>query len=374
MLVPYRTTSRRPGTGRASGSSGFTLVELMIGLLCCSLVTLGAVTLTLTGLRVEAKAVDDAGRQQTARIVLTLLEDLASSGQVTTVRAEGGGWALLGGESGGDVLLRYRAGAGTIATGGGAALLDGLSDADIELNGSLLTLTVSTGKETWTTSAYCRMGMAETGADRDYAEEQIKELEESAAEKTDETKTYAARAAYLTLLCTQYGSTGTVLDTNGCPTGQTYSLWYCGGERYWDGWNEDTPWCACFLSWAAARMYEEQTESAAIFQTSPIRFAAVDVGVSLFKSDDNETTWRAGGETPLPGDYIFFDWEQDDDPDHVGAVLAVDEEKGLVYTIEGNSDGVVAIRSYALDDGCIFGYGVLDWAVSAGTGTADGNA
>ena len=64
--------------------------------------------------------------------------------------------------------------------------------------------------------------------------------------------------------------------------------------------------------------------------------------------------------TPTPGDYIFFDWENDGDTDHVGAVLYVNG--GVVYTIEGNSGGRVAIHSYALSDPRIYGYGVLNWA------------
>ena len=342
-------------------------MELVVGLLCCSLVTLGAVTLTLTGLRVEAKAADNAGQQQTARIVLTLMENLATDGQVTSVEQVGESWTLWGGDSGNDALLQYRAGTGTITTGG-TALLDGLANAAVELNGQLLTLTVDTGEETWATSVYCRTAVTEKTVDADYAAELIAELTESASgetgetnetdetDETDEAGTYEARAAFLTLLCTQYGSTGAVLDGNGNAAGLTYSLWYCGGEDYWDGWDADTPWCACFLSWAADQMYRTG------LQTTLVHFASVDDGIKKFQKEDSPTSWRASSETPLPGDYIFFDWENDDDPDHVGAVLAVDAARNLVYTIEGNSSGMVAVRSYALDDARIVGYGVLNWA------------
>lgn len=362
VKIPKTLLSRRPGFRRAFGKGGFTLVELVVGLLCCSVVTLGAVTLTLAGLRVQAKAADNAGQQQTARIVLTLMENLAASGKVTSVEQVGDSWTLWGGDSGNDALLQYRD--GTITTGG-TALLDGLSNAAVELKGQLLTLTVNTGEETWATSAYCRMAITGTTVDADYAANLIAELTESASEETggaNEAGTYAARAAFLSLLCTQYGSTGAVLDSNGRATELTYSLWYCG-ESYWEGWSADTPWCACFLSWAAAEIYAEQQKvDGSVLQTTAPYFAGVDDGISAFQKGTNGASWRERSDTPLPGDYIFFDWEQDNDPDHVGAVLAVDTAKNLVYTIEGNNGGAVTIHSYALDDARIVGYGVLDWA------------
>jgi hypothetical protein len=68
---------------------------------------------------------------------------------------------------------------------------------------------------------------------------------------------------------------------------------------------------------------------------------------------------------PNPGDLVFFDWITDDgiqNPQHVGVVLQVmqDEEgNDVIITIEGNSAGRVAVRSYRLDDPRILGYGLL---------------
>ena len=75
--------------------------------------------------------------------------------------------------------------------------------------------------------------------------------------------------------------------------------------------------------------------------------------------------WRERGATPIPGDYVFFDWDGGTDPDggkdpdHVGAVLCV--EGNFLYTIEGNSGGRVAVNRYSLSDKRIVGYGVLNW-------------
>ena len=68
------------------------------------------------------------------------------------------------------------------------------------------------------------------------------------------------------------------------------------------------------------------------------------------------------------GDIVFIDWEADRDPDHVGVVLSIVEEKNengyikdYIYTIEGNTAGIVAVRRYPLDSKYILGYGVIDW-------------
>ena len=72
--------------------------------------------------------------------------------------------------------------------------------------------------------------------------------------------------------------------------------------------------------------------------------------------------WRERGDAnnmPIPGDYVFFDWDGGTDPDHVGAVLCV--EGDFLYTIEGNSGGRVALNCYPKNDPRIMGYGVLNW-------------
>ena len=67
--------------------------------------------------------------------------------------------------------------------------------------------------------------------------------------------------------------------------------------------------------------------------------------------------WRLMGDTPEPGDLIFFDWEQDGARDHVGIVTAVVDDK--VFTVEGNSSDLCRQKRYSLDDPVIYGYGVI---------------
>ena len=72
----------------------------------------------------------------------------------------------------------------------------------------------------------------------------------------------------------------------------------------------------------------------------------------------DRANWKT--ESPEPGDLVFFDWQAPyDDPEHVGAVT--EARDGYVYTIEGNSNGKVEYRCYALDDPRILGYGILNW-------------
>ena len=49
-----------------------------------------------------------------------------------------------------------------------------------------------------------------------------------------------------------------------------------------------------------------------------------------------------------PGDIIFFDWEQNNDPDHVGIVVGSNNPKaGTIQTVEGNtSSGQGGSQSY----------------------------
>lgn len=50
----------------------------------------------------------------------------------------------------------------------------------------------------------------------------------------------------------------------------------------------------------------------------------------------------------------FFDWDYDNDPDHVGIVEKVENKK--IYTIEGNSNDRCRNKVYDLKSKCIFGH------------------
>lgn len=338
-------------------NSGFTMVELLVTVAVSSIVLAAAASLMLLGLRVHQTTQKEAGEQQTVRIVLSALEDLSASGKISRVEPFSDGWRLLGktadGKSGA-VLLRYNSGKLTSGTSGDQVLLDNLRGAQVILDGNLVTFTFETAAHRYSTSVFCRTGIEGDSVGREEAEDILKETPTlpDAADLTDTEK--AARFAFLQTLAGQYDSRGEILLENTSPY-KYFSEWYINGYKNHPGWNQYTPWCACFLSWAA-------DQKKASIDGDPPSFADVDKGMTKFKDSG---MWRKRGATPIPGDYVFFDWDGGTDPDHVGAVLCV--EGNFLYTIEGNSGGRVAVNCYPKNDPRIMGYGVLNWKTQGET-------
>ncbi len=80
------------------------------------------------------------------------------------------------------------------------------------------------------------------------------------------------------------------------------------------------PWCADFVSW----VYSKAGKST----NSPY----CPTFVQQLKKQGR---WK-GKNDPQPGDLVFFDWDHDKNPDHVGIVKAVNAD-GSITTIEGNT-------------------------------------
>ena len=331
-------------------NSGFTMVELLVTVAVSSIVLAAAASLMLLGLRVHQTTQKEAGEQQTVRIVLSALEDLSASGKIYRVEPLSDGWQLQGKTADGTpgaVLLRYNSGTLTSGTSGDQVLLDNLRGAQVILDGSLVTFSFSTAAHSYSTSVFCRTGIEGDSVGKAEAQEKLDKLKnQTLPVSTTLTETEKdARFAFLQTLAGQYDSRGEIIGGSGY-----FSKWYIGGYEGHPGWNQYTPWCACFLSWGAAQQPNET------FDGDPPRFANVDTGMEGFQKSGK---WRDSGATPIPGDYVFFDWDGDRDPDHVGAVLCV--EGDFLYTIEGNSGGRVAVNCYPLSDKRIVGYGVLKW-------------
>lgn len=351
-------------------NDGFTLVELLVTIATSSIVLAAAASLLLLGVRFQKAVQEEAGEQQTIRIVLTMLENLSASGRIYRVEPLSDGWQLQGRDADGNpgaVLLRYGGGKLSSGASGENVLLDGLRGARVELDGGgLLTFTFRTEANRYSTSVFCRTGVQGDSAGSvealdkvDNSDEQLISDKLPTGDKALSDKEKQERYVFLQTLASQYGSTGQIV-------GRTtyYAEWYGSILENSTAWDEDTPWCACFLSWAAA----QQDASRYLYTAeNPVpRFADVDKGMAYFKNYSNpaepeQAFWAGRGSSydPIPGDYIFFDWSGGSDPDHVGAVLCV--EGGKVYTIEGNSGGKVAVHSYSLNDKRIVGYGILDW-------------
>ena len=343
-------------------NGGFTLVELLVTVAVSSIVLAAAASLLLFGFRVHKAAREEAGEQQTVRIVLSALEDLSASGRIYRVEPLSDGWQLQGRDADGNpgaVLLRYGGGKLSSGASGENVLLDGLRGARVELDGGgLLTFTFRTEANRYSTSVFCRTGVQGDSAGSVEALDKVKDpgqkdsILPTTADLTDKEK--QNRYKFLQVLADQYGSTGQIMGST-----QYYAEFYGKDLLNSADWDADTPWCACFLYWAAKEQQAENPSDPP-FDSDPPRFADVDDGMADFQNSDKPGKWEPrGAYTPIPGDYIFFDWSAGNDPDHVGAVLCV--EGGKVYTIEGNSGGKVAVHSYSLSDPRIVGYGVLNW-------------
>jgi|GEM_PF-1275068 Multidrug resistance efflux pump len=120
-----------------------------------------------------------------------------------------------------------------------------------------------------------------------------------------------------------------------------------GGEPYWSwyGYESRVDWCACFVSWCAE-------QSGLLAAGAVPRFSYVPHGVDWFKERGQ---WLPAGSIPAAGDIIFFDWQGDGHPDHVGIVEYV--EDGVVHAIEGNSGDICRKMSYEVESSATFGYG-----------------
>lgn len=124
-----------------------------------------------------------------------------------------------------------------------------------------------------------------------------------------------------------------------------------GGEPYWSwyGFPSRVEWCAIFVSWVA-------DQNGFISDGRFPKFAGCSVGESWFRS---EGAWQEGGYHPSPGEVIFFDWNGDRIPDHVGIVESCDGS--TVYTIEGNWGDSVHTDAYPINSPYIYGYGTPNY-------------
>lgn len=116
-----------------------------------------------------------------------------------------------------------------------------------------------------------------------------------------------------------------------------YGDWY--GSPYGD-------WCAMFVSFC-------------------IRFAGIDdfpIEASCSRwveklSDENVGLFRDRSSEPKAGNIIFFDYNKDGIPEHVGIITSVQD--GKLFTVEGNCENEVRAKEYSSDSDFFFGYGEI---------------
>ena len=322
-----------------------TLVELMVAITIGALITTAAATILLVGLRIYHKSNEKGLQQNEARLAITVMETLLAENEVEEIKKE-----LHSNPVGqeavyhykilttSDVLFSYDAGTHVISTGTNTEILTEVTAFEAVLDGELLTITMTAHGDDYTFVVFCRVNTT------------LSEYTSPQAVMTkavdDKALTFGVRA-FLKTLASQINSTGRIQTENG--EGDWYSAWYIGGYENNPGWDADTPWCGCFISWALE-------ENRGYLRGKTPKFANVD---TFWQELLEAGRWKT--EEPEAGDIIFFDWIVDgqQDPQHVGVVLSLMDE--WVYTIEGNSNGQVVLEQYALDDPHIMGYGTLNW-------------
>ncbi len=371
---------------KTRNNEGFTLVELLVTIVVASIVAAAAGTVLLMGIRLNANSMDTAQRQNTTRVFLSVMEDLASEGTIAEVVDQPDHWYVA--DSDEKILFYYDSETGTIYSGGngsnGTPMMEGVIASHISENDSLITVAVETEDGSYSTSVFCRSGDILVSSKVD-----VEEIVDESVDEMSGTEIIGktARAAFLTKLISQLGSNGMIYkEIGGDPvkmikTPVFYSQWYNST------WPTDTPWCACYISWALEQLAEggqiQNLDRVHKSSNKYLWYANVDDFIKFFENenkhndentpDDTDTKYKwvslkgvdlslteNAGKAPHPGDIIFMDWTRKQaDAAHVGVVLAVKE--GYIYTIEGNTANMVAVRKYPVGDKVLMGYGVIDW-------------
>lgn len=398
-------------------NKAFTLVELMVSILCVTIIMGAVMTWLMVGFRIETSAADTMEQQNKVRVIMSMIESMATSGKIESVPPvdENGNWKLLGKAEDGEenVLIAFQKdlnGNGKIASGNNNNILMERIDnstAEFDSTTNLLKLTIITNGNTYSSDIYCRTKI-------DVQNNEISQLLNIMARKGLTTK---SRDKFERVLGSQLNSTG-LINQN-----QSFTEWYLGETYNRDEWSKDAPWCATYVSWAMNYMNLDYNNLALAYV--PL-FADVNHGREMFHEDyilgsgftdqgglsidtegklvnsgnpgNGEVVWKYeynNLEEEIPqkvgvwvksstvhnhpdiiskGDLIFFDWgelqtdgtfvgEPDKKLDHVGVVLSVDIVNKQIEYIEGNnSEGKVGIvKNYSLYEPYIVGYGILDW-------------
>lgn len=341
-------------------NAGLTLIELVVAMAMATIVTAAATSVLLMGLRINRQTGDTASQQITVRSLLNVMEDAASGGGIKGVVSEYDSWQLLdsavakddqgkltttgrvifGFDSESQLIYSNGTMESGVVTSTGTTILEGVIASNVIMEGQLLSISIETRDGIYTSSIYCRT---------------------VTPGPSYEPPEFVVGSDFILVLRSQLNSRGEIKGEN-----TYYSQWYCGGT-YWKGWDFDTPWCACFVSWALKQVDMPAPD----YCNDPKHtshtnwYANVDEFMEYFKyTKQTDSRWEdseahGGTYSPEKGDLIFFDWDKGTDPEHIGVVINISVDGDYVFTIEGNSAGRVAIRSYPISDKRIIGYGVL---------------
>jgi hypothetical protein len=136
--------------------------------------------------------------------------------------------------------------------------------------------------------------------------------------------------------------------------------------KYFNSSKQGVAWCAVFVGWCFLQCFGKET--ALRLQCQP-RSGNAGAGCGAasryYKEKGRFST------TPEAGDQIFFA-NGSGEISHTGIVEKV--SGGKVYTIEGNSDGMVTKHHYLIGNARIYGYGHPDWSIVKDDGKESGES
>ena len=126
-------------------NQGFTLVELVVTIAVASIVMLAATTTLTSYMRISKQGADINKQQNEVRIVLEVMESLASE-KLIDVESDTTGWKVLEilDVDSEETLFSYSVSERKIYSGADAILMEGVTESTAKLDGSLLMLTVKT--------------------------------------------------------------------------------------------------------------------------------------------------------------------------------------------------------------------------------------
>lgn len=111
------------------------------------------------------------------------------------------------------------------------------------------------------------------------------------------------------------------------------------------------PWCDIFVSWVCHEVGQLKAIGG--------KHAYVPDHLAWFRKHKRFHHRGAKGGGPDMGGAIFFDWNGNGSPDHIGIVTGWTATH--VYTVEGNRSDKVVAGKYSRSYRCILGYGYPIW-------------
>lgn len=140
--------------------------------------------------------------------------------------------------------------------------------------------------------------------------------------------------------------------------------------KYWDEIKsayQGQAWCLCFIVWCYVRAFTKEVAKKLLYATDEGWTFYTPTQAARFKTAGR---WFDGGVIPQPGWLVFF--KNSMRIHHIALVYAVDQQKKIIYTIEGNTSnsteviangGAVCKKAYAVSNANIAGYGAPDYSI-----------